>query len=229
MEKGILREGGRMFNSRSHSQLVMPILSAGHHRNPRHGACFMEFASYLAGERWSDHPACTHPLLAALARDVNDLTSDSRRDRLMPLIHRVVGLAGDDELITATIAVRAASAAIPVASLERQRALAAGLLTVLDTVESPRLRALAADAFAQAPDSQRWAERYVATTSIPRRPGGRAGVAMIHTSVVGIALACVPDADDRLLRLLETTLQDSEALVDRPAGVIPAPAALALA
>jgi len=28
----------------------------------------MEFASYLAGERWSDHPACTHPLLAVLAR-----------------------------------------------------------------------------------------------------------------------------------------------------------------
>ena len=47
---------------------VMPILSAGRHRSPRQGACFMEFASYLAGERWSDHPACTHPLLAALAR-----------------------------------------------------------------------------------------------------------------------------------------------------------------
>ncbi len=35
----------------------------------------MELASYLAGERWSDHPACTHPLLAAVARDVNDYTS----------------------------------------------------------------------------------------------------------------------------------------------------------
>ncbi|WP_344829386.1 hypothetical protein [Nonomuraea dietziae] len=42
----------------------MPILSRGRHRNPRKGACFMELASYLAGERWSDHPACTHPLLA---------------------------------------------------------------------------------------------------------------------------------------------------------------------
>jgi hypothetical protein len=27
----------------------------------------MEFASYLAGERWSDRPACTRPLLAELA------------------------------------------------------------------------------------------------------------------------------------------------------------------
>ena len=37
----------------------------------------MEFASYLAGERWSDHPRCTHPLLSAVARLVNDNTSDT--------------------------------------------------------------------------------------------------------------------------------------------------------
>ena len=47
---------------------LLPVLSRGKHRNPRKGACFMELASFLAGERWSDHPACTHPLLAALAR-----------------------------------------------------------------------------------------------------------------------------------------------------------------
>ena len=50
--------------------VVLPILSRGKHRSPRKGACFMEFASLLAGERWSDHPACTHPLLAAVARHV---------------------------------------------------------------------------------------------------------------------------------------------------------------
>ena len=38
---------------------LLPVLSRGKHRNPRKGACFMEFASLLAGERWSDHPACT--------------------------------------------------------------------------------------------------------------------------------------------------------------------------
>lgn len=37
---------------------LLPVLSPGKHRNPRKGACFMEFASYLAGERWSDHPPC---------------------------------------------------------------------------------------------------------------------------------------------------------------------------
>ena len=209
--------------------LVMPILSAGRHRNPKRGACFMEFASYLAGERWSDHPACTHPLLSALARDVNDFTSDANRDRLMPLIHRVVGLASDDKLLGATIAVRAATAAIPVASLERQRALGVGLLTVLATVDSPRLRKFAADAFTQAPDARDWAETYLATAAAAQRDADRARAPIVHTSVVGIALACVPDADDRLRHLLEDAIQDAEALVDRPADAALAPAVLALA
>ena len=60
----------------------MPILSPGRHRSPRRGACFMEFASYLAGERWSDHPECTHRTLALLARMVNDRTSEAGRARL---------------------------------------------------------------------------------------------------------------------------------------------------
>ena len=56
----------------------MPVLSRGKHRNARKGACFMEFASYLAGERWSDHPACTHPLLAAMARGSTTCSTTSR-------------------------------------------------------------------------------------------------------------------------------------------------------
>ncbi|MDX6241462.1 MAG: hypothetical protein QOG10_6286, partial [Kribbellaceae bacterium] len=73
------------------SDLAVPVLSRGKHRNPRKGACFMEFASYLAGEPWSDHPACTHPLLAGVARDVNDCTTDAGRSRLAPLIPSVIG------------------------------------------------------------------------------------------------------------------------------------------
>ena len=57
---------------------MLPVLSRGKHRNPRKGACFMELASYLAGERWSDHPACTHPLLAAIARLVNEFGRSAR-------------------------------------------------------------------------------------------------------------------------------------------------------
>src|SRR6187551_568724 len=74
----------------------VPVLSRGRHRSPRRGACFMEFASFLAGERWSDHPRCTHPLLAQLARQVNDLMRDTGRQTLVPLIPSVVGRRGDD-------------------------------------------------------------------------------------------------------------------------------------
>ena len=69
---------------------LVPVLSRGKHRNARRGACFMEMASFLAGERWSDHPSCTHPLLAGLARLVNDTVSDPWRPRLIPLIPSVI-------------------------------------------------------------------------------------------------------------------------------------------
>src|SRR5437867_3852850 len=103
---------------------LLPVLSAGKHRNPRKGACFMELASFLAGERWSDHPACTHPLLAALARHVNDATSDAGRQWLAELAPSVVGLTGQDLHIDARIALQCATMALPVVAAERQRGMA---------------------------------------------------------------------------------------------------------
>jgi hypothetical protein len=192
----------------------MPILSAGKHRNPRQGACFMEFASYLAGEKWSDHPACTHALIATLARDVNDLTSDAARSRLMPLVGRVVGLTSVDPLLGPTIAMRAASAALPIVSMERQRALAAGMLSILARVDSVELEDMAAEAFTHAPDSERWARRYLASSSISPRNPDRANEAIVHTAAIGIALACLPDdepdSDARLAMLLEDVITACE-------------------
>ena len=107
---------------------MLPVLSRGKHRNPRKGACFMELASYLAGERWSDHPACTHPLLASVARLVNDHTSDPGRPRLAELIPSVIGLTGDDLHIDALIALRCATIALPVAAADQQRVLAVSVL-----------------------------------------------------------------------------------------------------
>jgi hypothetical protein len=173
----------------------------------------MEFASYLAGERWSDHPSCTHPMLASLARDVNDLTSSEARNALAPLIHRVVGLTTDDPRATATIAMRAAAAALPVASLERQRALAVGMLNLLATTGTPELRAMAHAAFADAPESERWAKRYFDARAMGNGFGDRAAAAMVHTAVTGIALACIPDADARLTALLTAAIDDLESLV----------------
>src|ERR687894_2387366 len=103
---------------------LVPQLSRGKHRHPRKGACFMELASYLAGERWSDHPACTHPLLAAMARLVNDHTADAGRDRLGRLVPSVIGLTSDDPRVDVELTLRAATEALPVAAAERQRVLA---------------------------------------------------------------------------------------------------------
>jgi hypothetical protein len=60
----------------------VPILDAGRHQRPEAGACLMEYVSVLAGEPWSDHPRCTQPLLAAVARSVNDQVSSSARAEL---------------------------------------------------------------------------------------------------------------------------------------------------
>ena len=87
----------------------------------------MEFASVLAGERWSDHPSCTHPSLAYLARLVNDHISDDGRQQLAPLIPSVVGRRGNDRTWLA-VAVAVAAQTILDVPEAKQRALAAGLL-----------------------------------------------------------------------------------------------------
>jgi hypothetical protein len=173
----------------------------------------MEFASYLAGERWSDHPACTHPVLATLARDVNDLTSDRARSELASMIHRVVGLVSPDPYVDALIAMRAATAALPVASLDRQRALAVGMLNLLAHTDSPTLRALAARSFAEAPDCERWAHGYLTHLGLSHAFNSHAAQAMVSTAVVGIAVACITDADARLATLLRDTISDIESVV----------------
>ncbi len=53
--------------------------------------CVMEYVSVLAGEEWSDHPACVDPLLAMLIRSVNDALSITPRQRLVELAPRFIG------------------------------------------------------------------------------------------------------------------------------------------
>lgn len=61
----------------------MPVLARGNHRDPRDGACLMEYTAILTGERFTDHPPCTHPVLAELARQVNDLLTSTARPSLV--------------------------------------------------------------------------------------------------------------------------------------------------
>ncbi|MBX3100203.1 MAG: hypothetical protein KF761_11570 [Salinibacterium sp.] len=183
----------------------MPTLARGKHRSPKQGACFMEFASYLAGERWSDHPSCTHGAIAALARDINDLSSDDGRARLTSLIHRVVGLTSDDPGFGMAVALQAARAALPIASMERQRALAVALLSF-----DPEVGAATRSALDQSPDLERWARTYLASARLRPQHTRRTVESIIHTSVSGIAFACIDDADARLHSLLREAIEAAE-------------------
>lgn len=200
---------------------ALPVLSRGKHRSPSKGGCFMEFASFMAGEAWSDHPTCTHPVLASLARDVNDHLSDAGRARIVTLIPSVIGLVGDDPLIDLTVAVRSATAAMPVAAFDRQKSVAVGLLRCerelarqpIPGVVSRELRAQVRVALEHCPHAERWARSFTAKAWGNSHDFTRTAQQIVSLSVSGIANACVSDADDRLRRLLERCLDDVAALV----------------
>ncbi|TMM03716.1 MAG: hypothetical protein E6G10_06660 [Actinobacteria bacterium] len=69
-------------------------LSRGRHRTPQDGACVMELASLLAGERFSDYPASVCPLIGAFLRTYNDSVDDDRRADLYACAATVVGTGG---------------------------------------------------------------------------------------------------------------------------------------
>jgi hypothetical protein len=73
--------------------LPVPV-AVGRHKVAGDQACLMELASALAREPWSDHPACVHPVLAAVARAVNDRIGDDARQFLAPLVPLMIGTAG---------------------------------------------------------------------------------------------------------------------------------------
>jgi hypothetical protein len=208
-----------------HLPALLPTLSRGKHRSPRKGACFMEFASLLAGERWSDHPACTHPLLAAVARHVNDHTSDAGRSRLVELIPSVIGLTGEDLHIDAQIALGSARLALPVAAAERQRVLAVGVLScerVLADLDRRPLGELEEEsrlALAQVPHAAEWAARFTGAAPGSALTGKRfrqqAAPTIVSTAASGIAQACVPDPDG-MLRVLLIGAIDACAAWTRP-------------
>ncbi|HEY8113729.1 MAG TPA: hypothetical protein VII16_12850 [Actinomycetes bacterium] len=209
---------------------LLPILSPGKHPSPRTGACFMELASLLAGERWSDHPACTHPLLAAVARHVNDHTSDAGRQRLTDLIPSVIGLTGEDLHLDARIALGSATMALPVVAAERQRVMAVSVLACdrvlaeLDGRAAGALEEQSRRALAAVPQAAQWAYQFTSGVR-PSDKGFRrqAAPTIVQDAVQGIAQACVPDPDRMLRDLLVQTIAVCATWVGRdPVGGCPA-------
>jgi hypothetical protein len=88
------------------------ILDRGRHRDATQGRCLLELVSVLAGERWTDHPRCVHPVLASIARRVNDACGDAARDRLVPLARPLIGTARAPEPLSSVLVSRCARAAL---------------------------------------------------------------------------------------------------------------------
>jgi hypothetical protein len=69
-------------------------LGRGSHEPPSNGlvnACVMEAVAYVAGEPFSDRPACASPVITSFLVSWNDSMDDVDRQMLKPYIVRVVG------------------------------------------------------------------------------------------------------------------------------------------
>jgi hypothetical protein len=202
---------------------ILPMLSRGKHRNPKRGACFMELAGFLAGERWSDHPSCTHPLLAELARQVNDRTSDAGRPLLAPLIPSVIGLTSKDPRWDHEIALLTATTALPLVPPERRASLAVGLLTcerLLSSDGAPVriLRPSSEEALRAYPIAAAWARSFAARSGLGG-PVDHPGLAMVSFAVQAIHDTRRPDVDDLLRSLLTEAVQLCRDLADAQVDV----------
>jgi hypothetical protein len=221
-----------MFRSGPRVPELIPELSRGKHRSPRKGACFMEMASFLAGERWSDHPNCTHPVLATLARCVNDMLDEANRQRLVTMIPEVVGLNPDDERVPVALILSAARAALPVAAEERQNVMALailnaeGVLAERDGHSHGELSEASRKALAAAPAAERWARVHLARMGFNAaavRPANAAKI--VALAVDGVARACVDDTEDRLVQMVRDGIDVVTAFVpleqEKPVVVAP--------
>lgn len=204
---------------------VLPVLSAGHHRDPRDGGCLMEWVSLLAGERWSDHPACTHRLLAHLARSVNDRVSDAARPALIHLLPSLTGARSDDRSWSLEIAAVTVRHALRCAGAQDARELAVALGT-LDRLLAPtdgrapgEPRATTTEALATVPAAAAWAAEFTRAMGTPRHVRGLTR-GIVDASIATVAASS--GADDALVAMLTDAVLTCQglALADRSAGAM---------
>ncbi len=81
------------------AEVESAALQSGGHSSMAEGMCIMEAVSYVAGEAWSDTPACACPVIASFLRAWNDSLPDDRRNELLrPLVARLVGSRSTPEV-----------------------------------------------------------------------------------------------------------------------------------
>lgn len=201
----------------------LPVLSRGKHRSARKGACFMEMASVLANEPWSDHPRCTHPLIGHLARLVNDHTSDRHRGELAVMIPSVVGLHGGGLAWMVDVTAAVALDALDDVPAPSQRALVAGLVrceemgTRLPPGAVENLGAVR-EALQRFPGPVVWVRRLSGGSTITAKQfEKRSAPNVMRCAVGGLTMSTVPDPDARLRELLHTGITTGQRLAPTPA------------
>jgi hypothetical protein len=148
-----------------HDQMMLtPVhMQLGRGRHPSLGdrGCLMELASMLAGETWSDHPASVHPVLAAVARLVNDRIREQDRARLEQLVPAMIGTATDDIESYARLVLTCSAAALNEERVRSHPEIRAEVLTAQRMAQ----RALSATTcgfiarLVASPMAQRWYRR----------------------------------------------------------------------
>ena len=194
---------------------ALPLLSAGRHRRRRHGVCLMEYTSIIAGERFSDHPHCTDPALAAVARAVNDYSSDEARQGLAVLASELSVARPADPSVGYLVARRCLLTALPYSTHPRRRVLSVGLLG-LDRASRDLSRGWRPDmvdvdtelGLMPYDGELAAASAFLAEQGVTPKEYVRRGLPLaIETAVATIAQEA-SDADDVLHALLEDCLYD---------------------
>lgn len=78
-----------------HVDLEVITLLEGKHDTRDEGVCLLEAVAWFAGEKHTDHPLCVSSVLGDFGRQLNDALPDDLRQRLVPLVPRMVGTVGD--------------------------------------------------------------------------------------------------------------------------------------
>lgn len=208
---------------------ALPFLSPGRHRRRRHGVCLMEYTSIIAGERFSDHPRCTDPALAAVARAVNDYSSDAARQPLAALASDLSVAHESDPSVGCAVARRCLLTALPYAHQPRRRVLVVGLLG-LDRASRAESRGWRPD-FADI-DTELGlmpydgeldeASAFLRAQRVTPREYLRRGLPFAVETAIATIADEASDADDVLRTLLEDCLYD----VRRAATITQVPSAM---
>jgi hypothetical protein len=205
-----------MSTDRVHRSDFLPLLSRGKHRRPGKGACFMEFASHLAGERWSEHPACTPPCEpSSLGRSTttppighgrrwSDSFQCDRRDRLRSAHRRPDRPATDGPARRRRRAQRITATAV----LACERVLAD-----VDGRPAARGASRAATHWPSLPPRPNGPRRFSSSIAISRWAFRReTAPTIVGCAAHGIARSCVPDPDLLLHDMLTEALQECRTL-----------------